>query len=248
MRQCSRELAPLAQLVGCLATGTFPAPVHHLRGLLHKPNQDWVSSCELLSKASDEASHVTSTFASFTALSANPLLCESYSALSSILTFTPASFNAVAADSFRTKIDGSLSDLTRTYLCEATTNHIVLEFSNGILVCTFRWHNGCANVAITVTLDHQIRGSRRPLQQVVTFVQVTVANGNRWNRGFSSTGTMLMHSATSDATLATPGSEHCMPTGRVLFLVCCCWSCRHHKLCHRFTLLDIFGNCLNTAA
>ena len=78
-------------------------------------------------------------------------------------------------------------------------------------------------------------GSRRLLQQVVKFVQVTVVNGNRWNRGLSSTGTILMHSATSDATLATPGSEHCMPTGRVLFSVFCCWSCRRHKLFHKFS-------------
>ena len=59
---------------------------------------------------------------------------------------------------------------------------------------------------------------------------------------------MLMHSATSDATLATAGSEHCMPTGRVHFSVCYCWSCRCHKLFHKFTLLDIFGNCWTTAA
>ena len=44
IRQCSRELAPLAQLVRCLAIGTSPAPVHHRHGVLHKPSQGWVSS------------------------------------------------------------------------------------------------------------------------------------------------------------------------------------------------------------
>ena len=39
------------------------------------------------------------SFTTFTALSANPLLCESYKALSSVLTVTPANFNAVAVDS-----------------------------------------------------------------------------------------------------------------------------------------------------
>ena len=114
MRQCSRELAPLAQLAGCLAVWNSSAP-------------------------------------------ANPLLCESYSALSSVLTFTPANFNAVAADSFRAKIAGSLSDLMRT--SEATACHIDLEFSNCILVCTLCWHNGW--------------GSRCLVQQVITFIQET---------------------------------------------------------------------------
>ena len=42
MRQCLCELAPLAQLVGCLAIWTSSAPVHHRHGVLHKPNQYWV--------------------------------------------------------------------------------------------------------------------------------------------------------------------------------------------------------------
>ena len=57
--------------------------------------------------------------------------------------------------------------------------------------------------------------------------------------------TMLMHSATSDAALATPGSEHCVPTGRVLFFsVCCGWGCRRHRLFHKLAFLDIFRNWL----
>ena len=56
----------------------------------------------------------TASFTSFTALSANPPLCESYRALSFILTVTPANFNAVAADAFRARMAGSLSDLRRT--------------------------------------------------------------------------------------------------------------------------------------
>ena len=113
---CSCALAPFAQLTSCLAIWTSSAPVHHRHGVLHKPTQDWVSpgnSCP--KRLTRQAKFVlTASFASFKALSANPLLCESYSALSSVLTFTPANFNAVAADSFRAKIAGSLSDLVRT--------------------------------------------------------------------------------------------------------------------------------------
>ena len=56
----------------------------------------------------------TASFVSFTALSANPLLVESYRTLSSPLTFTPANFYAVAVDSFRARMACSLSDLMRT--------------------------------------------------------------------------------------------------------------------------------------
>ena len=41
------------------------------------------------------------------------------------------------------------------------------------LVCTLCWHNGCKNPTITVALADQNRGSRRLLQQVFTFIQVT---------------------------------------------------------------------------
>ena len=47
--------------------------------------------------------------------------------LHTISTFTPDKFNAVAADSFRTKIAGPSSDLTRTSV-KPQANHIVLEF------------------------------------------------------------------------------------------------------------------------
>ena len=60
MRQCWRELAPFAQLTGCLGIWTSPAPVHHRHEVLHKPSQDWVSSWKLLSKASDDASQIRS--------------------------------------------------------------------------------------------------------------------------------------------------------------------------------------------
>ena len=68
-------------------------------------------------------------------------------------------------------------------LCETTAHHVALEFSNCILVCTFRWHDGRTNPAITVILANQDRGSRFS-HLVITIVQITVVNGNRWYRSF----------------------------------------------------------------
>ena len=72
--------------------------------------------------------------------------------------------------------------------------HIVLEFGNRILICTLRWHNGRADPAITITLAIQMLNSCRFLQLIVSVVQLYIVNGNRWNRGFSPSSTMLMHS------------------------------------------------------
>ena len=58
MRQCWHELAPLAQLVGCLAVWTPPASVQHRHGVFPKPWRDWVSSWKLPSEASDQASQI----------------------------------------------------------------------------------------------------------------------------------------------------------------------------------------------
>ena len=178
MRQCSRELAPIAQLVRCLAVWTSSTPVHHRHEVCHKPGQDWMSSWKLLSTASDEGSQDRSHGIFHILHSA---LGQSVAArLSSALTLKPANFNAVAADSFGAEIAGSLSDEN---LCEATANHVVLEFSNRILFCTLRWHNGCTNPAITVAFAHLNQGSRQLLRRIVTFFQVTVVKGNRLNRG-----------------------------------------------------------------
>ena len=52
-------------------------------------------------------------------------------------------------------------------------------------------------------------------------VQITLVNDNRWYRSFLSSCTVLVHSTSSDAAFSTPGSEHCVPAGGVLFAVFC---------------------------
>ena len=170
MWQCSRELAPLAQLVGCLAIETSPSPVHHRHGVLHKPSQDWVSSWELLSKASDEASQIRSH---------------------SILHI----------------LHSALGQSVALRIVQCTLFHLDLPISTLSLL----------------TPSEPKSPARCP------------------TCGLSSTGTTLVQSATSAATLATPGSEHCMPTGRVLLSVCCCWVRWCHKLFHRLAFLAPSG-------
>ena len=81
---------------------------------------------------------------------------------------------------FTARIAGSSSDLTKTS-AKPQTRHVGLEFINCMLVCTFHW------LRPRQSSDHKTnpnRSSCRLSQLIVWLVQVTVLNGNRWNRGF----------------------------------------------------------------
>ena len=145
MRQCSGELAPLAQLVGCLAIWTssalFTIATEYFTSQGRRTGCPRGNSCPQCLTTFAKVVR-TASFTSFTALTASPLLRESYSARSSALTATPAGFNAVAADSVRAKIAGSVSDLTRTSVRPLQVT-LFFEFTNRTPTCTLRWHNGC---------------------------------------------------------------------------------------------------------
>ena len=167
MRQCSHELAPLAQLAGCLAVWTSPACVHHRRRALHKPRQDWMSSCELLSEAPVETSQIRS----------HSIFHIQHSALCQPVALRAVHGSLLHLDSHTWQLQRSCCGLLEgrfvvdENLCKATARH---EISKHNLSCTFRWHNGRANPAITITLANQNRSSCRLLQLIVSFLQVTV--------------------------------------------------------------------------